>query len=270
MMNIQDKRIVVTGASGGIGRELVQRLSADGARLLLVGRQQVPLDVLAAQAPERVNTLCADLNTVEGRDAVLAAARAWGGLDGLVLCAGVGGFGLLDEQDDATLAALIDTNVTTVLQLTRRLLPLLREADEAVILNVGSTLGSIGHPGFVAYCASKFALRGMSEALRRELADTRIRVLYVAPRATQTPMNPARLVAMNRDLDVAMDPPERVAAAVYAALRCGRDETYIGWPERLFVWLNGLLPRCVDQALRRRLPTILRFARDPATVRTPL
>lgn len=267
-MDIDNKRFVITGASGGIGRELAVRLAAGGARLLVVGRRQAPLDELVALAPGRVRAVCADLTTAQGRDAVLAAARLWGGLDGLVQCAGAGGFGLLDEQDDATLAALIDTNVTTVLQLTRRLLPLLREADEAVILNIGSTLGSIGHPGFVGYCASKFALRGLSEALRRELADTRIRVLYVAPRATQTSMNPDRLVAMNRDLEVAMDPPERVAAAVHAALRSGREETYIGWPERLFVRLNGLLPRCVDQALRRRLPTILRFARDPSIERT--
>jgi short-subunit dehydrogenase len=61
-----------------------------------------------------------------------------------------------------------------------------------MVVNVGSTYGSIGYPGYASYCATKFALRGFSEALRRELADTRVGVLYVAPRATRTSMNSPR------------------------------------------------------------------------------
>lgn len=148
------------------------------------------------------------------------------------------------------------------MQLTHRLLPLLRQQGRALVVNLGSTFGSIGYPGFTAYCASKFALRGFSEALRRELADTLVKVLYFAPRATQTGMNGAQVVAMNDELNVAMDDPHSVALQLLAAIRREEEERYLGWPEKLFVRLNSLLPRLVDQALRKQLPIIQRFARS--------
>jgi len=166
----------------------------------------------------------------------------------------------LENHDEDAIAELIGLNVTATLQLTHRLLPMLRRRERAVVLNLGSTFGSIGYPGFSAYCASKFALRGFSEALRRELADTHVRVLYVAPRATRTTMNGDAIIAMNADLGVTMDDPSVVASAVVKALRHEREEVYLGWPERLFVRLNQLLPRRVDQALRKQLPVIKRFA----------
>jgi short-subunit dehydrogenase len=170
-------------------------------------------------------------------------------------------FGLLEQHDEDAIADIIALNVTSTLQLTRRLLPELLREEQALIVNLGSTFGSIGYPGFTAYCASKFALRGFSEALRRELADTRVNVLYIAPRAARTAMNEAHVVAMNRELNVAMDDPEVVAAAVVKALRNERRESFLGWPERLFVRLNSVVPRLVDQALRKQLPVIKRFAR---------
>ena len=132
----------------------------------------------------------------------------------------------------------------------------------SLVVNLGSTFGSIGYPGFSAYCASKFALRGFSEALRRELADTEMKVLYIAPRATRTSMNSAQVVAMNDELNVAMDDPLEVADQVAQAIIREREELYLGWPEKLFVRLNSLLPRVVDQALRKQLPIIQRFARN--------
>ena len=267
-MRLDQCRAVVTGATGGIGRAVTERMCREGAQVLLVGRRIEPLREIAERFPDQVRVVCADLTERGGRDAVLAAARAFGQPNCLLNCAGAGGFALVDDQDDEALDTLLATNVTSVLQLTRRLLPLLREADEAVVLNVGSTLGSIGYPGYAAYCATKFALRGYSEALRRELADTRIRVLYVAPRATRTGMNSDAVVAMNRDLGVGMDSPQRVAAAVLMALTAGRSETYIGWPERLFVRINGLLPRCVDRALRKHLPVVRRFAGNTVNERS--
>lgn len=261
-------RAIVTGATGGIGRAVAQRLCREGAHVLLVGRRAEVLHEIAGRFPGQVTAVCADLTERAGRDTVLAAGRAFGRPDCLINCAGAGGFALVEDQDDEALETLVATNVTSVLQLTRRLLPLLQEADEAVVLNVGSTLGSIGYPGYAAYCATKFALRGYSEALRRELADTRIRVLYVAPRATRTGMNSAAVEAMNRDLGVGMDSPQQVAASVLLALVSGREETYLGWPERLFVRINGVLPRWVDRALRKHLPVVRRFAADPVNERS--
>jgi short-subunit dehydrogenase len=105
-------------------------------------------------------------------------------------------------------------------------------------------------------------LRGFSEALRRELADTRVRVLYFAPRATRTPMNSPAVVALNNELKVAMDDPQLVARQLLGAIRTERDELYLGWPEKLFVKLNGLLPGMVDKSLRKQLPVIRRFAKS--------
>ena len=260
-MQPTDCRALITGASGGIGQALVYALANEGAHLLLAGRHLDALQPLLKRFPQQIQLVQADIGTRAGRDALVAAAQNFGGLNCVINAAGVNRFGLLDQQDEQQIAELIGLNVTATLQLTQRLLPLLRAQRRALLINVGSTFGTIGYPGFAAYCASKFALRGFSEALRRELADTNVRVLYFAPRATRTAMNAPSVVAMNDELGVAMDDPEKVAAELLQAIRHEQEERYLGWPERLFVRLNGLLPRLVDQALRKQLPIIQRFAR---------
>jgi len=260
-MQLNECRAVVTGASGGIGRALVPVLAAGGARLLLVGRTATALEQMAAAYPGQIEWVVADIRERVGREAVQSAARRFSGINALINAAGVNQFSLLDQQDEEAIAELVQLNVTATLQLTHRLLPILRQQGRALVVNRGSTFGSIGYPGFTAYCASKFAIRGFSEALRRELADTQVKVLYLAPRATRTSMNSDSVVAMNTELKVAMDDPQLVASTVRAAIESEREELYMGWPEKLFVRLNGLLPRVVDQALRKQLPVIQRFAR---------
>lgn len=260
-MQLSECRILLTGATGGIGQQLAERLSRSGARLLLVGRQAERLEQLVQRCQGRAEAVCADITASAGRDAVVQAARRMGGVNLLINAAGVNHFSLLEQHDEDAIAALVQLNVTATLQLTHRLLPMLRQQERAMVVNIGSTFGSIGYPGFAAYCASKFALRGFSEALCRELADTRVKVLYIAPRATRTSMNEQSVVAMNDELKVAMDDPAWVAEAVVAAIGHEREELYLGWPEKLFVRLNSLLPRVVDQALRKQLPIIQRFAR---------
>jgi len=174
--------------------------------------------------------------------------------------AGVGDFRMFDELDDAAVERLFAINAVAPIQLTRALLGHLRVQPEAAILNVGSVFGSLGYPGFAAYSATKFALRGFSEALRRELADSRIGVHYFAPRATQTDMNAAAVTAMNTELGVAMDPPAQVAIAACNLLEAGGRSAVFGWPERLFVRINALLPGVVDGSLRKQLPIIRRHA----------
>ena len=264
-MDLASSRLVLTGASGGIGREVASLLAESGARLLLVARQPGSLQELERRHPGQVQIVVADLTRPEGRDALVAAVAALGGLDGLIHAAGVNGFAWLEHQDEEVIGAMIDLNVTSTLLVTRRLLPWLRQAPEAVIVNVGSIFGSIGHPGFAAYCASKFALRGFSEALRRELADTRVRVRYIAPRATRTAMNRAPVVQMNERLGVAMDAPRQVAVRIVQTLRGGRFERFLGWPERLFVRINSLWPGLVDRAMRRQLPLVRDFARPSSS-----
>ena len=229
-------RALITGASGGIGRALAQELHGRGASVLLVGRNAQALE-RAAQTlggrSARVDWCAADLATVAGRARVVEAASLWGGsgINVLVNNAGCGDFGLLDEIDDAAIERLFAINAIAPMQLTRALLPTLRSQPMSAILNIGSVFGSLGYPGFTAYSATKFALRGFTEALRRELADSKIGVHYFAPRATKTGMNASAVDRMNAELKVAMDPPAQVPKAACAMLETGGASACFVWPE---------------------------------------
>jgi len=102
---------------------------------------------------------------------------------------------------------MINTNVTATILLTQQVLPFLNK-DCGRILIIGSSFGALGFPGFAAYCASKFALRGFAEALRRELADSKIQVAHLAPRATNTRLNSDAVVELNDVLGNSVDEPE--------------------------------------------------------------
>lgn len=258
-MRLSESVVVLTGASGGIGLELTEQLCAAGARVLAVSRHLGKLSGLLSRYPDRLRWQTADLRSQQGRELVVARAREMGGVNVLINAAGVNRFALLDQLDEHALDELLDINLKAPLQLTRACLPLLREQPRALVVNVGSTYGSIGYPGYASYCASKFALRGFSEALRRELADTSVNVLYAAPRATRTGMNSSAATALNQALKVGMDDPADVARAVLRAVQSERSELYLGWPEKLFVRINGMLPGVVDRALRKQLPVIRRY-----------
>src|SRR6185295_4615375 len=115
-----------------------------------------------------------------------------------------------ESQESDAVERLLDVNLLAPIQLTQALLPLLMSAPKAQIINVGSIFGYLGYPGFAVYCATKFGLRGFSQALRRELSDTQIAVRYFAPRAMRTPLTTASISAMNRELNTKEDAPERV------------------------------------------------------------
>jgi len=260
-MELRGKTALLTGATGGIGAAVAEALAAAGVRLLVTGRNGVKLEALRNRLPGADHVaVVADLASAAGRAELQQRAKAEG-VDLLINNAGVSQLALLTEMDPEQLAATITTNLTVPMLLCRELLPLLAARPDAAIVNIGSILGSIGYAGSTAYCASKFGLRGFTEALRRELADTRVRVLYFAPRATATPINCERVVAMNEALGTAVDQPAQVAQQLVASLRrSGERSRYLGWPERFFVRLNSLFPGLVDRALASQLPTIRRYA----------
>jgi short-subunit dehydrogenase len=182
-----------------------------------------------------------------------------GGIDVLINNAGISEFSPLEELSDTRLQELLGTNLLAPMQVTRTLLPLLRRQSSAAIVNVGSTFGSIGYAGFSAYCASKFGLRGFTEALRRELADSAVAVLYLAPRATRTAINEPAVDDLNQALGNATDDPLRVGAALVELLESERSNRFIGWPEKLFVAINQIAPALIDRALRKQLGIIKSF-----------
>jgi short-subunit dehydrogenase len=158
--------------------------------------------------------------------------------------------------------------------LTRRLLPTMQLQPSATIVNVGSIFGYLGYPGCTAYSASKFALRGFTEALRRELSDGPVRVLYFAPRATRTALNSDSLTALNDALGVAMDAPSQVADQLVRLLRRPVRERLLGMPEKVFARINQLVPALIDSGLRKRLAVIRDYARGrpprPTRPATPI
>ena len=183
-MELKGKTVLLTGASGGIGRSMALSLAQSGARLVLVGRNLDALAQLGRSLPRQTQRLIvnADISVAEGRSQVIRTAeRLSNGIDIVVNNAGINDFAFLEEQSDEIIEQMIQTNLLSPILLCRGLLPILRRKKIAMIVNVGSSLGSIGFPGYAAYCASKFGLRGFTESLRRELADTGIRAMYIAP-----------------------------------------------------------------------------------------
>lgn len=264
-MNIENSTVLLTGATGGIGQKVAEALCRSGAGLILVGRNESGLrklySSLTSVSGNYLQTITADISTDAGRTRIVTAVEAAPrGINVIINCAGINHFSLYSELEPSFIEEMIDVNLTAPLQLTRLLIPKLMEQEQAQILNVGSTFGSIGFAGFSVYCATKFAIRGFSEALGRELADTPVRVSYIAPRATGTDLNSPAVCAMNRDLGVTMDDPETVADKILEVLIGDRKRVFIGWPERFFVKLNSLFPQLVDMALRKELAVIKRYA----------
>ncbi len=239
-------------------------LARAGARVALVDRALPALHTLLSEmrvVGGQGAALSAELASASERERLVAqACAALGGLDVLINLAGVLDFAPFESQDVAALERTIAINLTAPMHLAQASVRVMRAQGRGRIVNVGSTFGSIGFPFFAAYAASKFGLRGFSQALRRELAGSGIGVTYVAPRATRTPLNSSQVVRMNEALKVAMDPPERVGAAIARAIAEERDEVYLGWPEKLFVRLNALLPGMVDAALRKQQALMRDFA----------
>jgi short-subunit dehydrogenase len=184
-------------------------------------------------------------------------ARSWhGGVNVLINNAGLNPFALYEDLSAEQIDLALAVNLQAPMHLCRELLPHLKAQERASIVNVGSVFGSIGYPGYVAYSTTKFAIRGFSEALRRELAGSAICVQYLAPRATRTAINSAAVESMNATLGVAMDPPERVARELVSLLTRRRASRVVGWPEKLFVRVNAILPGAVDRAVRGQLAII--------------
>jgi len=260
-MEIKDKRLVLTGAAGGIGAKLAQALAARGARLLLVDRDEAALTKVA-EGLDGAQIVAGDLSTCDGCQQVATTALdLLGGIDLLINLAGLNSFRNYEDEQAAAIERLIHVNLLAPMLLTHAFLPTMLAQKSGRIVNIGSTFGSIGFAWFSAYSASKFGLRGFSEALRREIADSGVRVSYVAPRAVKTPMNDDAVMKMGAATGMNMDPPETVVARIVDAIDDDHKDTYIGFPESLFVRINVILPRLVDMMLAKQNRIARKFAR---------
>jgi short-subunit dehydrogenase len=196
------------------------------------------------------------------------SAAAWQA-NVLVHGAGVPAFGRLESIDAAQMQRVLTMNLLAPMLLTQALLPHLRGLRAAQVLCIGSALGRLGLPGYSVYSASKFGLRGFAEALRRELAGTSVHVKYLGPRSTRTAFNDAAVEAYNRATGTAMDAPEQVARALRALLEGNAPEVFIGWPEKLAVRLNGIVPAWLDGAFAKHRAQLPPVAAAPAALAPP-
>ena len=260
-MDLAGRTVMLTGASGGIGQALAAAMVGAGANVIAAGRNAGRLqDLVRRHPPGTVLPVVADLRTAEGRATLVQRAQE-AGASMLVLAHAQSSFGLFVEQPEEELAELLDTNLLAPMRLIRALLPALLSKPQASVVVIGSTFGSLAFPGFAAYSAGKFGLRGLMEALGREYADRDVRFQYLSPRATRTPFNTPAVQALNRALNTAEDDPGDVAAQLLAAIGRGDRRRQLGWPEKFFARLNGALPALVDRALRPQLPVVQRHAR---------
>lgn len=261
-------RCLLTGASGGIGSAIAAEMAARGYSLILHGRNEKKLTELCQQLPcvngaQPHEIVTGDILHAKDRAYILESAFANDEVSLLINNAGISDFKHFSQTTAAEITQVLNTNLLATIQLTYDFLHR-KNFTQATIVNVGSALGAIGFPGYSIYCASKFGLRGFTEALNRELSATDVRVCYLAPRATNTNINNDNVLAMNKAMGSKVDPPEIVANALMSLLNSKSDRKSVGWPEKLFSRINGLIPELVDSSFKKSVNTILKFTQGDA------
>ena len=186
MGDVEGRRVLVTGASSGIGAATARALAGAGASVALLARRRERLDDLAAEIGGLA--VPADVVDVDAvGDAVERAAAGMGGLDGVVNAAGVVFPGLVADTDPAGWRTMVEVNLLGVLHVTRACIPHLRRAGRGDVVNLSSMSGRrVGSTEMAVYAATKAGVHTLSEGLRRELAPDRVRVSVVAPGVVDT------------------------------------------------------------------------------------
>jgi short-subunit dehydrogenase len=257
--DLRGRRILITGASGGIGRCLAEQAARAGARLVLAARSADRLDQLAASLGSRgaeVLAVPADVTSDAARRHLLdATVERFGGLDVLINNAGIGSWGHFTGCTEAILRQVMEVNFFAPAELIRLAIPILTDGQQPAVVNIASMCGRRGIPAWSEYSASKFALCGLTEALRGELARFDIDVLLVVPGLTRSDLSSHLLRREGRapiDFSQGM-PPEDVAAGILKALERNRTETVLGRDARWMLRVQRFFPRLVDALLARRV-----------------
>ena len=254
-MQLEGKRCLITGAGSGIGRAMALEAAKRGLKLILVGRRTEMLRKTSAQIadPDQTVTIAADItNTLERRRLVSEISDRFSCLDILINNAGQVAVGRFESLNDHDIESMVAVNLVAPMALSRDFLPLLKNSSAARIVNVGSVFGDIAYPYFAAYSATKFGLRGLSDALRRELSSAGIAVTYLAPRATHTPAA-TQFASLVEPLQMNMDTPERVAVQCWDAIAAGKREAFPRGMESLFVRVQRWFPKLIDANIIRQI-----------------
>jgi len=269
-VNVAGRVALVTGAASGIGRAIALALARRGCRLAVADIDGAGLAETAAQVEALGAGASRHVIDVADRAAVAALPAALltqhERLDLLVNNAGVALGGTFEQVSEEDFDWLMAINFGAVVALTRAFLPLLRKSDDARIVNVSSVYGLVSPPGQSAYSASKFAVRGFSNALRHELAGTRVGVTVVHPggvatsiaRSARLPAGvPAAEIAERRAASEKMlrMPPERAGEIIVRAVERRRARVLVGGDAVFVALVERLAPvrywRVLAPLLRR-------------------
>lgn len=261
MEDLRGKVVIVTGASSGLGREVAVQLAAEGCSVALAARSAEGLEETARDCRDVGGNALAVVTDVSREEDVTALVdtvlREWGAVDVLVNNAAVTIFAQgIEDGSFEDHRRVIETNVLGMMLCARAVVPIFRRQKRGVLVNVSSILGKIGQPFVPSYVVSKFAVRGLSEALRTELADEPdIHVCSLFPFAIDTPHFEAAAYEKGRPA-VALPPmqsPEKVARALVDLIKHPRRERHVPRVALLGLALHAMAPSTVEQLLLHSL-----------------
>lgn len=255
-MKIQGKVALVTGASRGIGRAIALELAQQGVkRVILLARDRQKLAEVAQEIEQigvKATTIAADLT--QGVEVNIAVAQLWrnyGPIHLLVNCAGVAYQNPFLRSKLPQVQEEISVNLLGMYTLTSLIARRMASQREGTIVNVSSLMGKVAAPTMATYSATKFAILGFTQALRRELAEYNIQVTALLPTLTDTDM--ARDLKLFRWV-VPMT-PEQVAERLIAGLEQDSPEILVGWQSYLAVWCQRFSPWLLEWVLNLATPS---------------
>lgn len=248
-----NKLVLITGAGSGIGKALASNLAAKGAKLVLTDINDEPLNQTCSELSAAVVLKqTADVSSkADWISLAQSVEQKFGYLDVLVNNAGMSPFGYFDETPEALFDKVMAVNFDGVVQGCRVMQPLLEKSKRGLIANVASIFGIITVPMITSYHASKFAVRGFTEALRQDFAyqNKNIDVVCILPGGIKTNIANAAEVAGNQTVDfashfnqVAMTSANKAAKIIEKGLRKRRARILIGPDAKLVCWLQRLMP----------------------------
>jgi len=264
-MNVQGKRVLITGGSSGIGLATAAELARKGATVFIAGRRAAvvrqAVEQLRAQGAQADGT-AADVATAEGRQRALqAACKSMGGLDILVNSAGGVRAGRLEDIPEDDIAQMVAVNLLAPVLLARAALPHLRASGNAMIVNISSGIALVGVPFYTAYAAVKAGISHFGEALRRELKGEGVHVLTAYPGATDTPM-----MASSRagpDLGFVREPAAAVAQAIVEGIETDALQVIRGGDVRAaMIAQNRSDPASLDERFQTLKPKLAEAVKD--------